>query len=369
MIFRTDISKQTITINDIAYSRNDIVNMDMAQINEPFLFDLFSFLKEWFADSPNIEVQTSGSTGVAKQMKVEKMRMMQSARLTCSFLGLKTGDTALLCMNLKYIGAKMLVVRALLSGLNLIPVEVCGNPMRTISRDIHFAAMTPLQVFNSVRNEEERKKLKNICHLIIGGGSIDAHLSQELANFPHAVWSTYGMTETLSHIALRRINGSDASDWYIPLNNVVISLSEKQTLIIDAPLVASEKVVTNDIAEINTEGNFKILGRLDNVINSGGVKIQIEEVERILKSSIHSDFMITSVSDSKFGELVVLLVKGSDLDKEELENICKELLPKYWIPKHIFLLDNVPLTETNKPDRNKAKQIANELYTKIKTND
>lgn len=349
---------KSITINGVVYNRSDIVNMETN--NKLLPDDLLFFLKDWFNDSPFLTVQTSGSTGLPKEIQVEKSRMLESAKLTCEFLGLKEGDTALLCMNLKYIGAKMVVVRSLLKGLNLIYTEVNGYPLKkTLVTD--FAAMTPMQVFNSLQDTEQRAKLRDIRHLIIGGGAVDEKLKKELAEFPHAIWSTYGMTETLSHIALRRINGSDASDWYTPFDGVSIGISENQTLIIDAPLVAKKKIFTNDIVEINKQGQFRILGRLDNVINSGGIKIQIEEVENLLKDSISTDFVITSAEDVKFGEIVVLLVKEGIYSDIELSNICKKKLPTYWVPKKIFQINSIPHTDTNKPNRNEAKIIAKAL--------
>ena len=173
--------------------------------------DLQSFLDQWHDDSPTLLVHTSGSTGRPKPLYVEKRRMEASARITCSFLGLKEGDSALLCMPLDYIAGKMMAVRALTCGLRLISVPPTSHPLADISDHIDFAAMVPLQVYNSLQAPQERQRLMAIRHLIIGGGSIDEALANDLKTFPHAVWSTYGMTETLSHIALRRLSGPDHS--------------------------------------------------------------------------------------------------------------------------------------------------------------
>ena len=169
-----------------------------------FLQDLETFLEEWQNNEPTVWVHTSGSTGIPKPIQVEKGRMMASARLTCRFLDLKEGDTALLCMPLQYIAGKMVVVRSLITGLKLIPVAPCGHPLKDLKEAPTFAAMIPMQVYNSLQIPEEKHLLKHIKHLIIGGGAIDTSLGNELKDFPNHVWSTYGMTETLSHIALRR---------------------------------------------------------------------------------------------------------------------------------------------------------------------
>ena len=260
--------------------------------------DIKEFIDEWNNGSDRMLVHTSGSTGKPKPMWVEKKRMAHSARTTCAFLGLKRGDTALLCLSLNYIAGKMMAVRAIEWGLNLVCVEPSGHPLSTFnvelssqelkgvkgsqkplasgannlssespslreglgvgssstcqlvnsSTEISFAAMTPMQVYNTLQVAEERERLKQIEHLIIGGGAIDEALEGDLRQFPNGVWSTYGMTETLSHIALRRISGAEASEWYEPLEGVCISLNGEGCLVIDAPGVCAQLLVTNDCA-------------------------------------------------------------------------------------------------------------------------
>ena len=325
---------------------------------------LEEFLDEWNNDSERVLVHTSGSTGTPKPLWVEKRRMEASARITCDFLGLKEGDTALLCMPLDYIAGKMMVVRSLVRKLKLIVVEPTGHPLSNttphqLPRELTFAAMVPMQVYNSLQVPEERERLRQIRHLIIGGGAIDDALARELKDFPNYVWSTYGMTETLSHIALRRLNGAEASEWYTPFDNVRISQSEDGCLVIDAPEVCAERLVTNDIVEIS-QGRFRVVGRKDNVICSGGIKIQAEEVERTLKPYLHVPFMITKRKDDKFGEIVVMMVECRGERKEErgerieeslktrLQRLCREHLPKYWQPRDFVFVEKIPMTETGK---------------------
>ena len=161
------------------------------------------------------------------------------------------------------------------------------------------------------------------------------------------------MTETLSHIALRRISGPDASDWYTPFPSVEISQSPDGCLIINAPEVCPETLVTNDIVEIENKC-FRILGRKDNVICSGGIKLQIEEIERELKPYVRVPYIISKRKDEKFGEIVVLLTEGSI---DEAKAICEKYLPKYHVPKVYIHIDQIPLTETGKPARKQAQQI------------
>ena len=344
---------------------------------------LEDFLSEWNNGSDRVLVHTSGSTGKPKPMMVEKKRMLNSARITCDFLGLKPGDSALLCMSLDYIAGKMVVVRSIERHLHLISVSPSGHPLKDIdlkdangkdvNGEISFAAMVPMQVYNTLQVPEERERLTHVRHLIIGGGAIDASLEKELQALPGniAIWSTYGMTETLSHIALRRINGAEASEWYQPFDSVKISQTEEGCLVIDAPLVCAETLVTNDIVEIESyiynkveKLRFRIKGRKDNVICSGGIKIQIEEVEALLKPHLEKPFMLAKKKDEKFGEIAVLLTEDEDLKK--VEATIRRLLSgksddsnksseskshKYWIPREYRYVEHLPLTETGKPKR------------------
>ena len=317
------------------------------------------FLAEWHNDSPTVLVHTSGSTGKPKPMLVEKRKMLNSARITCDFLGLKAGDTALLCMSLDYIAGKMMVVRSIERGLRLITIEPCGEP--SWDDDIVFAAMVPLQVYNLLQTREGRERLMQIRHLIIGGGAVDAALEAELQTFPHAVWSTYGMTETLSHIALRRLNGAQRSLWYTPFDGVEVSRNDDDCLVIHAPAVHDGVLMTNDIVEM--EGRrFRILGRKDNVICSGGIKIQMEEVERLLQPHVHVPYIITRAKDARLGEKVVLLTVSEDV--KAIREICQKVLPRYWQPRELLTVACLPMTETGKTARREAERIAQELLTK-----
>ena len=332
------------------------------------------FLQEWNSPSETLHVHTSGSTGKPKPMWVEKQRMLNSAHITCDFLGLRPGDSALLCMSLDYIAGKMMVVRSIERKLRLFSVKPSGHPLsdeslaKMVEMDFDFVAMVPMQVYNTLQVPQERERLSRIKHLIIGGGAIDDALAEELRTLPGAVCSTYGMTETLSHIALRRLNGEEASEWYQPFDSVGVSLNSDGCLVIDAPLVCSEPLVTNDIAEIKQQETsshssdassslktssphvlFRIKGRKDNVICSGGIKLQIEEVENLLRQHLDAPFLLAKKKDEKFGEIAVLVTESGDL--EGVEAICRQVLPKYWVPRQYLHFDQLPMTETGKPKR------------------
>lgn len=383
--FETDISKQIIYLGDESFTAADAIagpdgtsHLEQLMISRhgvsSFEHDLAVFLRQWFDSSDVIKVKTSGSTGVPKVIMVEKERMMNSARLTLSFLGLNNGDSALLCMPLGYIAGKMMVVRALTGGLKLLLVPPCSNPAAELHDDTHvsFAAMIPMQVINGLADPDSARRLKAVEHLIIGGGAVESDLAAQLASFEGAVWSTYGMTETLSHIALRRLSGPEASSWYTPFDQVTLTAGEDNTLIVNAPLVNSSVLETNDIVEFNDAGQFRILGRRDNVINSGGVKLQIEEIEQWLNSRIRElssehprlrgcQSMVSSRPDHQFGYIAVMLYQlpdtEADLNEEELERLFTDI-PKYWKPRALVRVPKLPLTGTGKPDRVAARSMA-----------
>ena len=226
-----------------------------------------------------------------------------------------------------------------------------------------FAAMVPMQVYNSLQADNELRMLKQIKHLIIGGGAISHELEATLRTFPNAVWSTYGMTETLSHIALRRLSGANASEWYTPFDGVDVSLNQDGCLVINAPEVCATTLTTNDIAEIDSDGRrFRIRGRRDNVVCSGGIKMQIEEIEAKLQAHTDVPLIITKRADEKFGETIVLLAECNDI--EPIKELCREWLSKYEQPHAYICVERLPQTETGKPARAEAMRIASDYMIK-----
>jgi len=358
-MFQTDINKQSIIIEGMTYTQSDVLsvirNEDSKEWSD-FHLELFHFLEDWFAPSEEITIHTSGSTGKPKSMLVKKKLMMQSACITCEYLQLKPKDKILLCMALNFIAGKMMVVRALVAGLDIYPVAPSGHPLVDINQEFHFASMVPLQIFNSLQVPKEADRLRNIGNLLIGGGSINPSLEKELKDFPNPVYASYGMAETLSHIALRMVNGPNASLDFTPLPSVSLSLSEEGALVIDAPLVSEKRLFINDIAEINSDGSFRVLGRKDNVIVTGGLKIQTETLEEKLSEYIQVPFAISSLPDPKFGEIIVLVIE-QPIDP----SIFTKQLPSYQIPKKIIRINSIPRTESGKINRAKLKSLLKTL--------
>lgn len=328
--------------------------------------EINDFLTDWNRPSPTLLVHTSGSTGKPKPMWVEKRRMLASAHATNDFLNLKAGDATLLCMPLDFIAGKMVVVRAIERDLRLISVKPSNHPLAFLHEDaghISVAAMVPSQVWSSLQEPAEAKRLSEIDNIIIGGGAISEPLEEALRPLSNKIFSSYGMTETLSHIALRRINGAEASQWYSPMPGVSLSLTDDSCLIIDAPHLHEGPLTTNDIVELHADGQrFRIIGRKDNVICSGGIKLHIEEIEKKLQSRISCPFCITKRKDEKFGEVAIMLATeelASLLAKQNMdyESLFSSCLDKYERPKGVIIVPEIPLTATGKIDRGKCQVL------------
>lgn len=355
---------------------------------------IFSFISDFLNESETIKLQTSGSTGTPKVIEVRKRFMLNSALETGTFFNLKENSTALLCMNPKFIGAKMMLVRAMLLGWKLDIVNPSSNPLKEINKIYDFCAMVPMQVLGSLES------LHKIKMLIIGGGAVSFDLKKALQKVPTHCFSTYGMTETVSHIAVQQLNnfktdterrllsGVETSRsvmkqsvnkieitssfpsrndvCYKVLPDITISTDKRNCLIINAPKISDKVIITNDLVEVISDSEFKWLGRYDSIINSGGIKLIPEQIEERLSEIIKERFFISSLPNQVLGEKVVLVVEyGNNLEvistplndrKNIIFNKMRSLksLSKYEIPKEVFFIPNFIETETKKIQRKKT---------------
>ncbi len=306
----------------------------------PIFQDVNQFISEWMNGNDEMMLQTSGSTGTPKPITVKKDWMKNSARLTGRTFGLKEGDSALLCMPMKYVAGKMMVVRALELELDLKVVEPCSNPLKNINEPINFAAMVPLQLENSLKDLAKVKKL------IVGGGQVNSKLEEKLQSVSTHVYETYGMTETLTHVAIKPLNGPSKSDVFRALDDIDFELDGRGCLVINAPKMNPKPVITNDFIDLVDEKSFRWLGRYDNIINSGGIKIIPEVVEEKLSSIVpNRRFFIAGKSDKSLGEKVVLVVEGKRMDIS-----CKSL-DKFEQPKEIHFIPEFAETKSGKIHR------------------
>lgn len=311
--------------------------------------DLAAFLTEWYSDKETMELQTSGSTGTPKKIRVRKEYMRNSALATCRFFGLQKGDSALLCLPLRFIAGKMMVVRAIVGGLNLVTAEPSSTPLAQLKQTVDFAPLVPMQALNTLQQSNGREQLAKARTILLGGGFVDPALEAALQTCNTAVFASYGMTETLSHIALRRVNGAQRSPYYTPLEGVRVSLTPKDTLAVTAPNLGIELLETNDLADILPNGQFRILGRVDSVINSGGIKIQAESIEQALTAATGLTVLAVPMPHPILGQAVGLLWEGP-LSQEDALQQAIATLPKYHRP-HRTLHVILPRTATGKLNR------------------
>ncbi|MGE8434521.1 AMP-binding protein [Chryseobacterium joostei] len=324
------------------------LNINKLSFHTEFEKKVENFLEEWVSDGEMVKVQTSGSTGVPKIFDIEKKKMINSAVMTCNFLGLKEGDKALLCLPVEYISGKMMIVRSMERNLKLIVTEPSLNPIRHLDEEIDFCAMTPLQVESSL------DQLHLIKNLIIGGAAVSESLKNKIRQInlksSNRIFETYGMSETLSHIGLKQLM-PESEDYFTVFENVSISLDERGCLTLFAPNVNDEILKTNDLVEIKNDKQFKFLGRIDNVINSGGAKIFPEALETLVKKEIPNEAIFVGLPDESLGQKLVLIVEGRETDDliRAISQITFE--KKFHKPKEIIFINTIPRTPNGKVNR------------------
>lgn len=330
------------------------LNINNLSFQTDFEHKIKKFLDEWFSDGSTVKVQTSGSTGTPKIFEIEKEKMLNSAVMTCNFLGLKEGDKALICLPVEYISGKMMVVRSIERKLKLIVSDPSLKPVEHLSEEIDFCAMTPLQVENSL------DKLHLIKNLIIGGAAVSESLKRKIAQNKRVksirIFETYGMSETLSHIALKQLM-PEPEDYFTAFENVSVSIDERGCLKIYAPNVNAEVLQTNDLVEIKNGKQFKFLGRLDNVINSGGAKIFPEILETLVKKEITNEAVFIGLKDESLGQKLILVIEGSE-SADLIEKIAGISFEKsFHKPKEIIFIEDIPRTPNGKVNRIELNRI------------
>lgn len=327
-------------INGFTLEREEIFQLAFTLIREGDDFEIEAgiFLMDWFDDHPYVDTLTSGTTGTPKMIRISKQAMVHSAIATGDFLGLRPGNTALHCLPCRFIAGKMMLVRAIILGLEMDLVSPKGNPIPNKHKVYDFSAMVPLQV------EHALLQLNQIKKLIVGGVKIAPSLVNQLQNCDTEVYETYGMTETITHIAAKRIDETV----FMTLPNITVSIDNRNCLVIDAPNILEEKIVTNDIVHLVSPTSFQWLGRYDNVINSGGVKLFPERIEEKLQEAFSVPFFIVSESDEHLGEKVILVVESEEFP---LSATIFDVLEKYEKPKKVYFIPNFIRTETGKVNR------------------
>lgn len=336
----------------------------------PLLQSVFDFCRAWESGTEAFTIRTSGSTGTPKPIRLERRQMQRSAEMTAQALGLAANDRALVCLPTQYIAGRMMLVRGMVLGLELFLTEPQRNPTTGFpeTQGFDFAALIPLQA-EAILEAGDAHFFRGGKAIIIGGAPVSVGLEKQLNAFGCPVWATYGMTETVTHIALRRLEGKAASPHFEALPGVVLSQDERDCLQIKAPTTRGKTLTTNDRVRLLDERRFVWLGRADFVINSGGVKVQPENVEaqatRWLYENKHpGDVIATGLPDPQLGQKVVLVLEGNPLSEETQRRLFQSLrasLSRYEVPKEIYFLSEFPRTATRKIDRNEVRmQILSE---------
>ncbi|MEO0331923.1 MAG: AMP-binding protein [Bacteroidota bacterium] len=338
---------------------------------EESLAGALKFAWQWLQGNTTFEQATSGSTGSPKKISIHRDQMIASAQMTIQALGLTQSDSSLLCLSAQYIGGKMMVVRSLLSDMDLIIVRPNSSPLLYLPFLPTFASLVPLQI-QKLLERKASSQLNRMKAIIIGGAPVNTLLEEQIANnLTVPVYSTYGMTETVSHIALRKLTPPNDSTYFEVLGNTQIMTDERGCLKIKGRVTQEKWLTTNDLVEIKNDYQFRWLGRYDSIINSGGVKVSPEAIEKVLELILRQKnflgrFLVSSLPDEKLGERVVLLLEGNsfpnDLENAFLKDAAEQLSP-YQVPKAIYYLPHFAETPTGKVQRDESRTLLIQLLT------
>lgn len=332
--------------------------LDQFKPSNAFEKSTMEFVQQWLSGKSSFNIHTSGSTGKPKSITITRQQMETSARLTIHALQLKPAQTALVCLDTGYIAGKMMLVRALVNHMNIIAVNPTANPLENTNHSPDFAAVVPLQLEEMLKHKQAVEHLNKMSTIIVGGAPVSTVLERKLQQISTPVYATYGMTETVSHIALKKLNGSERSDTFTAFDEVKLGLDARSCLTIQSALTNHEMLVTNDRVNLIDDHHFEWLGRIDNTINSGGVKIQSEKVEKVVAQildelALPNRFFVAGLPDEKLGQKVCLIIESESIQKDE-EKIGVRLqkkLGKYEVPKSILNISQFSETPTGKINR------------------
>lgn len=341
-------------LNKMHFSNAELHQVAYSFIKEGEAYEekIGSFLLDWLKPSAYVEVKTSGSTGKPKIIKIKKEHMLNSAMATSRFFDLLANTTALLCLPASYIAGKMMLVRAMVLGWQLDIVPPSSTPLDQVFKRYDFCALTPFQLDNSIG------RMHLIGKLIVGGGAVSPRLQKMVKDLDTRVYETYGMTETVTHIAAKLLNpkvDKEVTKPFKVLPDIQISQDDRDCLVIKAPQLSDEIINTNDVIEILTYKKFVWKGRIDHVINSGGIKLHPEQIEKKLSKIIDQRLFVTGMEDDALGEMLVLFVENEFSEDllQKFKNEIKTLktLDKYEQPKKIYFIEKFEETHTGKIHR------------------
>ena len=336
-----------------------LANKKLLAVSEDWEKQVWQFIVNWFNPEPaTISVFTSGSTGAPQKIQHTKAAMMYSAQQTCTALKLMPGSTALLCLPVNKISGIMMVVRSICNKMKLVCIKPSTTPLDELPEkpNIDFAAFTPMQFHGITKSYSNFKKAEHIRKIILGGEDVRAELLDNILRLQSEVYITFGMTETISHIALKRLNGPTCDKNFKVLPGISVFKDERNCMVIEAPLLGQPHLVTNDVVSIEGPNEFKWLGRIDNVINSGGVKIYPEEIEQQLLKAIEAPYFISSKPKKSGGEKLILVLEKNALKPEEKQELrdAFNALEKLHRPAQVMLVPHFTRTANGKIKRKES---------------
>jgi O-succinylbenzoic acid--CoA ligase len=346
-----------LILNNVKYAYSESESLQKSSQFKSYS-GVLSFISEWKSGKPSFQLHTSGSTGKPKAIMLTREQMIFSANRTIKALNLKQGASALMCMNPSFVGGKMMLVRALAFNwdLKVIPPNADPSSELTINDDFDFAAMVPMQIENMLTSEKGLRILNQIKTIIVGGAPVSLQLREQLQSLKSSVYNTYGMTETVSHIALMPLNGENQTDQFRLLEGVTAALDQRACLSVKADVTNHEWVQTNDVVTLD-DNQFKWLGRADFVINSGGIKLHLDQLQATISTLLAAKSMLVKINDQLLGETYTLvLLNNVNSSEAEILSFLKSKLPKYHAPKSIVLMNEFPRTQSGKVDYQKLKK-------------
>ncbi|QDK80375.1 AMP-binding protein [Spirosoma sp. KCTC 42546] len=346
----------------------------------PYEAEALEFCRAWLSGQTEFTLHTSGSTGTPKPIRLTRVQMQASAYLTGQTLGLQAGDAALVCLNIHYVAGVMMLVRGLELGLPMTIIEPTSNPLLDFSTErFAFTAFVPLQLQAILASSSSPDWLTKLAILngmkaiLVGGAATSPSLEKALHLITAPVYATYGMTETVSHIALRRLNGPNASDLFTALKGVELGTDERGCLHITSAATNGERIQTNDVVDLIDPTHFRLVGRADRVINSGGVKIQPEQVEHVIMNqlakldlgseSTNRRLFVTGLPDERLGQRVAVVYERGAGGREQgnynldsdtwvlLQEAVRKKLGPYAVPKELIAVAHFSETPTGKVDQ------------------
>lgn len=337
----------------------------------PYFAKAYDFIQSWRSDTMSFNLQTSGSTGIPKIISVSRNQLSSSAAMTGRALDLGSGTRALVCLNIEYVAGIMMLVRGMELGWELTIMEPVANPLNHLPREVQFdfVALVPMQMAACLEDKRTKDNIKHLGKVLLGGAPVSRTLLKQIQNLDIPVYQSYGMTETVSHVALRKLNGKNRGEAYQFLPGVSAGMDARGCLFVSGQMTNGETIQTNDLVEMKTNNEFIWLGRYDNVINSGGVKIILDRVDEQIAVVLEvlqflNPYFSWFQEDEKLGQKLVLFIEGegNDVEEERLIQEIRKQVSAYQTPKHVYFVNRFEKTPTDKTDKRRTAAM---LFTNI----